>query len=45
MNIGQREIFDNEEETIIEMAIMVSKKERIMKSKIMMLISKYKLFQ
>ena len=39
MNTGQKEILEKEEETIIEVARMVSKKERIMKLKIFMKIT------
>ena len=38
MNTGQKEILEKEEETIIEVVMMVSKKERTMKLKIFMKI-------
>ena len=42
MNTGQKEILEKEEETIIEVVMMVSKKGRIMKLK---MINKYNIFQ
>ena len=41
LNIGQKEILEKEEETLIEVVMMVSRKGRIMKLK---MINKYKLF-
>ena len=41
LNIGQKEILEKEEETIIEVVMMVCRKGRIMKLK---MINKYTLF-